>query len=75
MWLTRRIAHVRIHVERAIRCLKVSKILSQVVPITMAPKVDKILRICAALVSLTLTHLISFVIQTKFESRGLGCSS
>uniref|UniRef100_A0A671XED8 THAP-type domain-containing protein n=1 Tax=Sparus aurata TaxID=8175 RepID=A0A671XED8_SPAAU len=48
---TRRIAHVRIHVERAIRCLKVYKILSQVVPITMAPKIDKILRICAALVN------------------------
>uniref|UniRef100_A0A671YJ76 THAP-type domain-containing protein n=1 Tax=Sparus aurata TaxID=8175 RepID=A0A671YJ76_SPAAU len=49
---TRRIAHVRIHVERAIRRLKVYKILSQVVPITMAPKIDKILRICASLVNL-----------------------
>ncbi|XP_056136537.1 uncharacterized protein si:dkey-56d12.4 [Lampris incognitus] len=50
---TRRIAHVRIHVERAIRRLKVYKILSQVVPITMAPKIDKILRVCAALVNLS----------------------
>ncbi|KAG9273573.1 hypothetical protein AMEX_G12744 [Astyanax mexicanus] len=49
---TRRIANVRIHVERAIRRLKVYKILSQVVPITMAPKMDKILRVCAALVNL-----------------------
>ncbi|CAI5689183.1 unnamed protein product [Oreochromis niloticus] len=49
---TRRIANVRIHVERAIRRLKVYKILSQIVPLSMAPKVDKILRICAALVNL-----------------------
>lgn len=49
---TRRIANVRIHVERAIRRLKVFKILSQVVPISLVPKVDKILRICAALVNL-----------------------
>uniref|UniRef100_A0A3Q4M4T0 Uncharacterized LOC102788550 n=1 Tax=Neolamprologus brichardi TaxID=32507 RepID=A0A3Q4M4T0_NEOBR len=49
---TRRIANVRIHVERAIRRLKVYKILSQIVPISMAPKIDKILRICAALVNL-----------------------
>ncbi|XP_077055280.1 uncharacterized protein LOC143706825 [Siphateles boraxobius] len=49
---TRRIANVRIHVERAIRRLKVFKILSQVVPISLVPKVDKILRICSALVNL-----------------------
>ncbi|XP_026017886.1 uncharacterized protein LOC113018754 isoform X1 [Astatotilapia calliptera] len=49
---TRRIANVRIHVERAIRRLKVYKILSQIVPISMAPKIGKILRICAALVNL-----------------------
>lgn len=49
---TRRIANVRIHVERAIRRLKVYKILSQVVPINMSPKMDKILRICAALANL-----------------------
>uniref|UniRef100_A0A669BKE1 DDE Tnp4 domain-containing protein n=1 Tax=Oreochromis niloticus TaxID=8128 RepID=A0A669BKE1_ORENI len=49
---TCRIANVRIHVERAIRRLKVYKIRSQIVPISMAPKVDKILRICAALVNL-----------------------
>ncbi|KAK0141139.1 hypothetical protein N1851_021880 [Merluccius polli] len=49
---TRRIANVRIHVERAIRRIKVFKILSQVVPISLVPKVDKILRICSALVNL-----------------------
>ena len=43
---------MRIHVERAIRRLKVYKILSQVVPIAMAPKIDKLLRVCTALVNL-----------------------
>ncbi|XDV43509.1 hypothetical protein PO909_011982 [Leuciscus waleckii] len=49
---SRRIANVRIHVERAIRRLKVYKVLSQTLPITLMPKIDKILRICAALVNL-----------------------
>lgn len=49
---TRRIAHARIHIERAIRRLKVYRILSQTVPITLIPKVDKILKICAGLVNL-----------------------
>uniref|UniRef100_A0A667W8G4 THAP-type domain-containing protein n=1 Tax=Myripristis murdjan TaxID=586833 RepID=A0A667W8G4_9TELE len=49
---TRRIAHARIHVERAIRRLKVYKILSQTVPINLVPKIDKILKICAGLVNL-----------------------
>lgn len=49
---TRRIANVRIHVERAIRRLKVFKILSHTVPITLAPKIDQILKICAGLVNL-----------------------
>ncbi|XP_056116475.1 uncharacterized protein LOC130092600 [Rhinichthys klamathensis goyatoka] len=49
---SRRIANVRIHVERAIRRLKVYKILSQVIPINMTPKIEKILRICAALANL-----------------------
>ncbi|XP_035513382.1 uncharacterized protein si:dkey-56d12.4 [Morone saxatilis] len=43
---------VRVHVGRAISRLKVYKILSEVVSSTMAPKIDKILRICAALVNL-----------------------
>ena len=49
---TRRIAHARIHVERAIRRLKVYKILSQTVPINLVSKIDKILKICAGLVNL-----------------------
>uniref|UniRef100_A0A672PN14 THAP-type domain-containing protein n=1 Tax=Sinocyclocheilus grahami TaxID=75366 RepID=A0A672PN14_SINGR len=47
-----RIANVRIHVERAIRRLKVYKVLSQTLPITLMPKIDQILRISAALVNL-----------------------
>ncbi|KAM7393536.1 hypothetical protein PAMP_020399 [Pampus punctatissimus] len=46
------ITQVRIHVEQVIGRLKVYKILSQVVPITMAAKIDKIVKICAALVNL-----------------------
>ncbi|KAK7495566.1 hypothetical protein BaRGS_00013264 [Batillaria attramentaria] len=49
---TRRIAKVRIHVERAIRRLKVFRILKETVPVSMAPKIDKILRISAGLVNL-----------------------
>uniref|UniRef100_A0A671UHG4 THAP-type domain-containing protein n=1 Tax=Sparus aurata TaxID=8175 RepID=A0A671UHG4_SPAAU len=41
-----RIAHARIHVELAIRRLKVAKILSQTVPINLVRKIDKILKIC-----------------------------
>ncbi len=49
---TRRIAHARIHIERAIRRLKVYKILSQTLPINLVSEFDKILRICAALANL-----------------------
>uniref|UniRef100_A0A8C9YWI5 THAP-type domain-containing protein n=1 Tax=Sander lucioperca TaxID=283035 RepID=A0A8C9YWI5_SANLU len=49
---TRRISNVRIHVERVIRRLKVFKIISQTVPINLEHKMDKILRICAALVNM-----------------------
>lgn len=45
-------AHVRVHVEKAVKRLKVYKILSQVVAYSMAPKINKILRICSALVNL-----------------------
>lgn len=44
---SRRIANVRIHVERAIGRLNVYKVLSQTLP-----KRDTILRICTALVNL-----------------------
>jgi hypothetical protein len=50
--ITRRIATVRIHVERAIRRLKVFKILSQTAPIASLDKTDKILCVCSALVNL-----------------------
>lgn len=49
---TRRIANVRVHVERVIRRLKNFRLISQTVPINLAPKLDKILRICAALSNL-----------------------
>lgn len=49
---TRRIAHVRIHVERAIRKLKVFKILSNIVPVSSVKKLDDILIVCSALVNL-----------------------
>lgn len=49
---TRRIAHVRIHVERAIRRLKVFKILSGIVPVSSLNNFDDILIVCAALVNL-----------------------
>uniref|UniRef100_A0A672JI91 THAP-type domain-containing protein n=1 Tax=Salarias fasciatus TaxID=181472 RepID=A0A672JI91_SALFA len=46
---TRRVANARIHVERVIRRLKVFRILSQTIPITTTPRLDKILTICAGL--------------------------
>lgn len=45
-------AHVIVDVERAITRLKVYKILTQVVSNTMALQINKILRICSALVNL-----------------------
>lgn len=49
---TRRLANVRIHVERAIRRLKVFTILSQTIPITMTLRLDKILTICGGFANL-----------------------
>ena len=49
---TRRIANVRIHVERAIRRLKVFKILGGTVPVASLRNFDKILVVCSALVNL-----------------------
>ncbi|XP_059181879.1 uncharacterized protein LOC131960636 [Centropristis striata] len=48
----RKTTQVGVHVKRAIRRLKTYKILSQGVSVTMAPKINKILTICAALVNL-----------------------
>ena len=47
---TRRIARVRIHVERAIRMLKVFKVLNSTVPVSSLKLFDDILLVCAALV-------------------------
>lgn len=49
---TRRIARVRIHVERAIRRLKVFKVLSSTVPVSSLKLFDDILIVCSALVNL-----------------------
>jgi hypothetical protein len=49
---TRRIARVQIHVERAIRRLKVFKVLSRTVPVSSLKLFDGILLVCAALVNL-----------------------
>ncbi|XP_059921978.1 uncharacterized protein LOC132468265 [Gadus macrocephalus] len=48
----RRITNVRVHVDRVIRSLKNYRIVSQTVPINLAPKFDKILRVCAGLCNL-----------------------
>uniref|UniRef100_A0A672GMW1 DDE Tnp4 domain-containing protein n=1 Tax=Salarias fasciatus TaxID=181472 RepID=A0A672GMW1_SALFA len=48
---TRRIANVRVHVERVIRRLKNYKIVSQTVPINLAHKMDKILSVCSSVQS------------------------
>ncbi|KAL2095746.1 hypothetical protein ACEWY4_007894 [Coilia grayii] len=49
---TRRIANVRVHVERVIRRLKNYKILKHRVPINLTPKYSSILRVCACLCNL-----------------------
>lgn len=49
---TRRIARVRIHVERAIRRLKVFKMLSSIVAVSSLKHFDDILLVCSALVNL-----------------------
>lgn len=50
--ITRRVAKVRIHVERLIRKLKCFGILRGVIPLTMKPYVSSIVKVCAALVNL-----------------------
>ncbi|XP_056449309.1 uncharacterized protein LOC130384926 isoform X2 [Gadus chalcogrammus] len=49
---TRPITNVRVHVDRVIRSLKNYRIVSQTVPINLAPKFDKILRVCPGLCNL-----------------------
>lgn len=50
--LARRIAKVRIHVERLIRKLKCFGILWGVIPLSMKPYISSIVKVCAALVNL-----------------------
>ena len=47
--LTRQIASLRIHVERAIGHIKQCRILSSVVPLTLVNSIDSIWGICCAL--------------------------
>ena len=49
---TSQIANVRIHVERAIRRIKVFRILKQEMPVSLIPLADNILSVCAALCNL-----------------------
>lgn len=55
---TRRIASVRIHVERVIRRVKTFKILSHVFPNSMADQLNKIWHICARLTNFVDTPLL-----------------
>ncbi|XP_064476249.1 uncharacterized protein LOC135390473 [Ornithodoros turicata] len=48
---TYRVAQVRIHGERAIHRLKLFNILNNRVPVTLIPHMNKIMRVCAALVN------------------------
>lgn len=53
--------HSHIHVEQAIRLLNVYKILFRAVAVSLAPEIDKTLKICAGLVNLILhfkTHMV-----------------
>lgn len=50
--LTRRIAKVRVHVERLIRKLKCFGVLRGTIPLTLKPYITSIVRTCAALVNL-----------------------
>jgi hypothetical protein len=49
IWETRRIAHHRIHVERAIERLKTFRLLSQVIPLDLKPIADKMLIVACGL--------------------------
>lgn len=58
---TRKIASVRVHVERAIARIKTFRILHQVVPITIAKELDKIWTICSYI-----TLFLPPLIEDKF---------
>ena len=48
---TRRIAKVRIHVERAIGRAKDFQIINEIIPITLVPIADDLIRVCFYLVN------------------------
>ncbi|KAK6180859.1 hypothetical protein SNE40_008835 [Patella caerulea] len=71
---TRRIARVRIHVERAIRRLKMFKILSSIVAVSSLKLFDDMLLVCSALVNLRgdlirerLVYLNVYIIVAKLK--------
>lgn len=49
---TRRVATKRVHVERIIRRIKCFRILYGVIPLTMKPYVESVIKVCASLVNL-----------------------
>jgi len=49
IWESRKIAHHRIHVERAIERLKTYRLLSHVIPLDLKPIVDKMLILACGL--------------------------
>ena len=51
--MTRRIARVRVHVERMIRKLKCFQLIRGVIPLTLKPYASCIIRVCACLVNLS----------------------
>lgn len=46
------IAQVRIHVERAIQRLKLHNVLTNRVPLTLIPQMEKVMQVCSALVNM-----------------------
>ena len=49
---TRKLASVRVHVERAIARIKKHRILQQVIPLTLADNLDQIWGVCSYLILL-----------------------
>jgi len=64
---TRRIAALRIHVERAIQRLKCFQILRGVMPITLAAVADQTVFVCAALCNL-MKPLTSFKVNSYVDT-------
>lgn len=46
------VAQVRIHVERVIERIKIYQVLSNRIPLSLIPHIDKVTKVCAALVNL-----------------------